>query len=86
MGAVNRPGRKPLRAGTRLVDALLDAGGFVQGASGEVVVARSGASFAGGARELRASGSAARTRAPTSSSAWGCRSRPGDRVTAALQR
>ena len=52
MGAVNRPGRKPLRAGTRLVDALLDAGGFVQGASGEVVVLRA-AGFEGGAREAR---------------------------------
>lgn len=51
-GAVNRPGRKPLRAGTRLVDALLDAGGFVQGASGEVVVARAGG-FADGSREAR---------------------------------
>ena len=52
-GAVNRPGRKPLRAGTRLVDALLDAGGFVQGASGEVAVARSSGAFADGTRELR---------------------------------
>ena len=51
-GAVNRPGRKPLRAGTRLVDALLDAGGFVQGASGEVVVTRA-AGFADGSREVR---------------------------------
>jgi len=49
-GAVNRPGRKPLRSGTRLVDALLDAGGFVQGASGEVVVERA-AGFRDGARE-----------------------------------
>ena len=52
-GAVNRPGRKPLRAGTRLVDALLDAGGFVQGASGEVVVARDSGTFADGAHELK---------------------------------
>lgn len=52
MGAVNRPGRKPLRAGTRLVDALLDAGGFTQGASGEVVVLRE-KGFEGGAREAR---------------------------------
>jgi polysaccharide export outer membrane protein len=52
-GAVNRPGRKPLRAGTRLVDALLDAGGFVRGASGEVLVARSSGTFADGAHELR---------------------------------
>lgn len=52
-GAVHRPGRKPLRAGTRLVDALLDAGGFVAGASGEVVVARSSGTFADGTREAR---------------------------------
>jgi protein involved in polysaccharide export with SLBB domain len=52
-GAVNRPGRKPLRNGTRLLDALLDAGGFVQGASGEVVVERSAGSFADGTREVR---------------------------------
>ena len=52
-GAVNRPGRKPLRSGTRLVDALLDAGGFVQGASGEVVVARGAGTFADGTREAR---------------------------------
>jgi len=51
-GAVKRPGRKPLRAGTRLVDALLDAGGFVQGASGEVVVTRA-AGFADGTHEAR---------------------------------
>jgi polysaccharide biosynthesis/export protein len=52
-GAVNKPGRKPLRAGTRLVDALLDAGGFQQGASGDVVVTRSTGSFADGSHELR---------------------------------
>jgi polysaccharide export outer membrane protein len=51
-GAVNRPGRKPLRSGTRLVDALLDAGGFVQSASGEVIVERA-SGFEGGAREAR---------------------------------
>jgi polysaccharide export outer membrane protein len=53
LGAVNRPGRKPLRAGTRLVDALLDAGGFQPGASGEVVVTRARGSFADGTTELR---------------------------------
>lgn len=51
-GAVGRPGRKPLRTGTRLVDALLDAGGFAPGASGDVVVERPGG-FADGARERR---------------------------------
>jgi polysaccharide export outer membrane protein len=52
-GAVARPGRKPLRSGTRLVDALLDAGGFQGGASGEVVVERTAGTFADGARSAR---------------------------------
>jgi protein involved in polysaccharide export with SLBB domain len=52
-GAVWRPGRKPLRSGTRLVDALLDAGGFQEGASGEVTVERAGAAFADGTRSAR---------------------------------
>ena len=53
LGAVHRPGRKPLRAGTRLVDALLDAGGLLQGASGEVVVKRANGTFADGTNEFR---------------------------------
>lgn len=52
-GAVRRPGRKPLRCGTRLVDALLDAGGFQEGASGEVVVERAAGMFADGSRSAR---------------------------------
>jgi len=52
-GAVWRPGRKPLRSGTRLVDALLDAGGFQDGASGEVLVERAGGTFADGSRSAR---------------------------------
>ncbi len=52
-GAVQQPGRKPLRSGTRLVDALLDAGGFAADASGEVVVERVGGSFEDGGRTLR---------------------------------
>ncbi|HSD65158.1 MAG TPA: SLBB domain-containing protein [Vicinamibacteria bacterium] len=52
-GAVRQPGRKPLRSGTRLVDALLDAGGFQDGASGEVIVERSGGTFADGAPSAR---------------------------------
>jgi polysaccharide export outer membrane protein len=47
-GAVQRPGRKPLRSGTRLLDALLDAGGFQEGASGEVSVERAAGTFADG--------------------------------------
>jgi polysaccharide export outer membrane protein len=47
-GEVLYPGRKPLRAGTRLVDALLDAGGFTPRSSGEVVVERKAGTFADG--------------------------------------
>ncbi len=49
-GSVQRPGRKPLRSGTRLLDALLDAGGFQEGASGEVAVERAAGTFADGSR------------------------------------
>ncbi len=52
LGSVARPGRKALRSGTRLVDALLDAGGFTAEAAGEVVVERPGG-FEDGSREKR---------------------------------
>jgi protein involved in polysaccharide export with SLBB domain len=52
-GAVQRPGRKPLRSGTRLLDALLDAGGFQEGASGEVAIERTAGTFADGSRAAR---------------------------------
>lgn len=52
-GAVLRPGRKPLRSGTRLVDALLDAGGFQEGASREVVLERAAGTFPDGTRSAR---------------------------------
>ena len=84
MGAVNRPGRKPLRAGTRLVDALLDAGGFVQGASGEVVVLRA-AGFEGGAREARFKFDG-KDPSPDELQRLGLPLAAGDRVTAVLQR
>lgn len=51
-GEVARPGRKPLRSGTRLVDALLDAGGFSSRASGEVTIERQTGTFADGRRSL----------------------------------
>jgi polysaccharide export outer membrane protein len=44
-GEVNRPGRKALRDGGRLLDALVDAGGFRAAASGEVVVQRRDGAF-----------------------------------------
>jgi polysaccharide export outer membrane protein len=53
LGEVNGPGRKPLRGRTRLVDVLVEAGGFTPRASGEVLVTRAEGSFEGGASTLR---------------------------------
>lgn len=49
-GEVNRAGRKPLRAGTRLVDALVEAGGFSSRASGQVQIERLEGTFADGTK------------------------------------
>ena len=46
------PGRKPLREGTRLIDALLDAGGLTAQASGEVAVERQSGTFSHGSHSL----------------------------------
>jgi polysaccharide export outer membrane protein len=51
-GQVLRPGRKPLRSETRLIDALLDAGGFSSRASGEIRIERQNGTFADGRRSL----------------------------------
>ena len=53
VGEVNQPGRKPLRGRTRLIDLLVEAGGFTPRASGEVTIARSEGGFEGGGRTLR---------------------------------
>ena len=53
LGEVNSPGRKGLRGRTRLIDVLVDAGGFNPRASGEVSITRSEGTFDGGARVLR---------------------------------
>jgi polysaccharide export outer membrane protein len=53
VGEVNSPGRKPLRGRTRLIDVLLEAGGFRPTASGEVVITRLEGTFEGGARTLK---------------------------------
>jgi polysaccharide export outer membrane protein len=53
VGEVKQPGRKPLRGRTRLIDALVEAGGFTQNASGEVVVSRSDGTFPGGEQRLQ---------------------------------
>jgi polysaccharide biosynthesis/export protein len=53
VGEVNSPGRKPLRGRTRLIDVLIDAGGFTPRASGEVAITRTLGAFEGGAKTLR---------------------------------
>jgi polysaccharide biosynthesis/export protein len=53
VGEVNSPGRKPLRGRTRLIDLLIDAGGFTPRASGEVAITRLEGSFEGGGKTLR---------------------------------
>ena len=53
VGEVKRPGRKPLRGRTRLIDVLAqDAEGFTTNASGEVVIAREDGTFPDGERVL----------------------------------
>jgi polysaccharide export outer membrane protein len=85
LGAVQRPGRKPLREGTRLVDALLDAGGFQGGASGQVTVVRSSGTFADGSRELHLRfGGGSPT--PEELAQLGLALAAGDVVTAPVQR
>lgn len=53
LGEVNTPGRKPLRGRTRLVDILVESGGFTPRASGEVSITRSDGGFEGGGNTLR---------------------------------
>ena len=53
LGEINAPGRKALRGGSRLVDVLVDSGGFTSHASGVVVINRSEGTFEGGAKVLR---------------------------------
>jgi polysaccharide export outer membrane protein len=53
VGEVNAAGKKPLRGSTRLIDALVEAGGFKASASGEVLVTRSDGTFEDGTQTLR---------------------------------
>jgi polysaccharide biosynthesis/export protein len=53
MGEVNNPGRKALRGQTRLLDVLLDSGGFGPRASGDVSVSRREGTFASGDKALQ---------------------------------
>jgi polysaccharide export outer membrane protein len=53
LGEVNSPGRKALRGRTRLIDVLVEAGGFSPRASGDVVLNRSDGTLPGGENVLR---------------------------------
>ncbi|HEV7500471.1 MAG TPA: polysaccharide biosynthesis/export family protein [Vicinamibacteria bacterium] len=53
LGEVNSPGRKTLHGGSRLVDVLVDSGGFTPRASGEVAISRTEGTFEGGAKVIR---------------------------------
>jgi polysaccharide export outer membrane protein len=53
VGEVNSPGRKPLRGKTRLIDVLVDCGGFTPRASGEIEITRSEGTFEGGRKTLK---------------------------------
>jgi polysaccharide export outer membrane protein len=53
VGELNNPGRKPLRGHTRLIDLLVDAGGFTPRASGQLIVRRTDGTFDGGATSLK---------------------------------
>jgi polysaccharide export outer membrane protein len=52
VGEVNNPGRKPLRGRTRLIDVLVEAGGFTTRASGQVVITRVDGALPGGEQTL----------------------------------
>jgi polysaccharide export outer membrane protein len=59
VGEVNSPGRKPIRGRMRLIDALLESGGFKPGASAEVMITRTEGAFDGDRKSItvRISGS-----------------------------
>jgi len=60
VGDVNNPGRKPIRGRMRLIDALVESGGFKPSASAEVMITRTEGTFDGDKRSMtvRISGSA----------------------------
>jgi polysaccharide export outer membrane protein len=60
VGEVNSPGRKSLKGCTRLIDVLIEAGGFNSRASGEVIITRRDGTFEDGTTimQVRLSGAA----------------------------
>ena len=81
LGEVNSPGRKPLRGRTRLVDVLVEAGGFTPRASGEVWSPAPRAASRAAPHAAHAAPGAARSPRRTAG-AWRCPLRHGDIVTA----
>jgi polysaccharide export outer membrane protein len=81
VGEVVTPGKKPLKGSTRLIDALVEAGGFKPSASGEVVVTRSDGSFEDGTGTLRLRVASANP-GPRERAGLEVRLRNGDIVTA----
>jgi polysaccharide export outer membrane protein len=60
VGEVNSPGRKPIRGRMRLIDALVESGGFKPSASAEVMITRVDGTFDGDRKSMivRISGAA----------------------------
>jgi len=52
VGEVNSPGRKPIRGRMRLLDALIESGGFKATSSGEVMITRTDGSFDDGKKAI----------------------------------
>jgi polysaccharide export outer membrane protein len=84
-GEVNRPGRKPLRGSTRLIDVLLEAGGFTASASGEVLVTRLEGAFPDGSQTLRARFAPTPAPTPAEQASLETRLKNGDTVAATPQ-
>jgi polysaccharide export outer membrane protein len=53
LGEVINPGRRALRGGTRLIDVLIESGGFRPGASGQILVQRTDGAFPNGEKTVR---------------------------------
>jgi polysaccharide export outer membrane protein len=52
LGEVMNPGRRALRGGTRVIDVLVESGGFRPGASGEILIQRTDGTFSNGAKSV----------------------------------
>ena len=52
VGEVNSPGRKPIRGRMRLLDALIESGGFKATSSGDVMITRTDGSFDDGKKAI----------------------------------